>query len=254
MTEANRLLDDTRIASPCRASWDLMTGDDTVRFCGECRLNVYNISNMTALEAATLVERSDGRLCVRLYRRKDGTVLTRDCPVGLRAAVRRASRAAGAALTALLGLVSGAAARTAWAGSGQEAGGARCAAPESRQEPPAIMGKIAPPRRGDEVTVSVVDDRGAPVAGAEPFLTDLRTGEFVAAAPSGEGGRYRFAGVEPGLYTLSVTAPGYEPSRPKTVRVRRGKPADARVVLREAPEPLLGEIAPGGPGDPPRER
>jgi hypothetical protein len=28
-------------------------------------------------------------LCVRLYRRADGTVLTRDCPVGLRQRLRR---------------------------------------------------------------------------------------------------------------------------------------------------------------------
>src|ERR1700733_1488630 len=27
------LLDDLRIASPCSASWDAMTGDDQVRFC-----------------------------------------------------------------------------------------------------------------------------------------------------------------------------------------------------------------------------
>src|SRR5262245_1451782 len=100
MTNPARLLDDVRIASPCTASWDAMTGSETVRFCDQCRLSVYNLSAMTAAEAAALVERTEGRMCARLYRRADGTVITRDCPVGLRAAMRRAGRAAGAALAA----------------------------------------------------------------------------------------------------------------------------------------------------------
>jgi hypothetical protein len=38
---------------------------------------------MTAAEVQELVERRTGRLCLRLCRRWDGTVLTRDCPVGV---------------------------------------------------------------------------------------------------------------------------------------------------------------------------
>ena len=59
-----------------------MEGDDRVRFCGECELNVYNLSSMTEDEALKLVEEREGRLCVRFYQREDGTVLTSDCPVG----------------------------------------------------------------------------------------------------------------------------------------------------------------------------
>lgn len=61
-----------------------MPGDDCVRRCSACRLNVYNLSGMTRGEAAELLHRTEGRLCVRFYRRKDGTVLTSDCPVGKR--------------------------------------------------------------------------------------------------------------------------------------------------------------------------
>ena len=82
-------LEQIRIASPCPVEWDTMTGDDRVRFCGECRLNVYNIAAMTRPEALALVREAEGRVCVQLYRRPDGTVLTSDCPVGLRAAARR---------------------------------------------------------------------------------------------------------------------------------------------------------------------
>jgi len=96
------LLDNIRVASPCPASWEKMTGDDRVRFCQECKLNVYNLSEMTRLEGERLIANREGRLCVRFYRRADGTILTRDCPKGLRARVRRLSRIAGAALSAIL--------------------------------------------------------------------------------------------------------------------------------------------------------
>ena len=59
-----------------------MYGDDRRRFCSQCKLNVYNLSGMTRDEAEQLVMNSEGRLCVRFFRRKDGTVLTQDCPAG----------------------------------------------------------------------------------------------------------------------------------------------------------------------------
>jgi hypothetical protein len=83
------VLNDLRIASPCPASWHAMRGDDRVRFCDSCSKSVYNLSDLTAAEATALIRESEGRLCVRLYRRADGTVLTADCPVGLRHALRR---------------------------------------------------------------------------------------------------------------------------------------------------------------------
>jgi hypothetical protein len=71
-----------RIASPCKAAWKNMDGDDRVRFCRECNRNVYNLTAMTEREARRVVTEREGRLCVRFHRRQDGTVLTSDCPVG----------------------------------------------------------------------------------------------------------------------------------------------------------------------------
>jgi hypothetical protein len=85
-----------------------MAGNDRVRFCGECRLNVYNLSAMTRPEAEALLRAKEGRLCVRFYVRRDGTALTQDCPRGLaalrRGTVRLAARLAAAAVF-LLSLV-----------------------------------------------------------------------------------------------------------------------------------------------------
>src|SRR4051812_30175874 len=84
-------LDNIRVASPCSANWDEMYGDNRKRFCGECKLNVYNLSGMSRAEAESLLVNSEGNLCVRFYRRNDGTILTQNCPVGWQAVKRRVS-------------------------------------------------------------------------------------------------------------------------------------------------------------------
>lgn len=78
------MLDQVRVASPCNASWAEMTGDDKSRFCGKCEKHVYNLSAMSREEAELVMLEKEGNLCIRLYRRQDGTVITQDCPVGVR--------------------------------------------------------------------------------------------------------------------------------------------------------------------------
>jgi hypothetical protein len=95
-------LDRVGVAKPCKANWAEMTGDDRVRHCGSCDLDVYDISAMRRDEAqAFLASRAGaGRTCIRFFRRADGRLLTRDCPVGVRAAWRRMTWAAAALLAA----------------------------------------------------------------------------------------------------------------------------------------------------------
>src|SRR3954471_15999341 len=107
MSQRTSPLDDVRVAAPCNAGWDNMVGTERVRFCGQCNLNVYNLSAMTKPDAERLIAETEGRLCVRYYRRPDGTILTKNCPVGLRALKRRISRTASAMLSAALGFLAG---------------------------------------------------------------------------------------------------------------------------------------------------
>lgn len=120
-----------RVAAPCGEEWGEMRGDERVRFCSRCSLNVYNLSAMTRREAERLVVANEGRLCVRFYRRKDGTILTRNCPVGLARLKRRVSRVASAAAAAALGLFAGVA-------SAPQAG------QPATYDPPVIL--VTPPR------------------------------------------------------------------------------------------------------------
>jgi len=98
-----------RIAAPCPADWDQMFsfGDKRVRFCSQCNLNVYNLSDMCRQEAEALITKSEGRLCVRFYRKADGSILTQNCPVGLKAIKRRVAWMAQVVLGMVLSFVSG---------------------------------------------------------------------------------------------------------------------------------------------------
>lgn len=106
MTKFDNPLRDLKIASPCSADWNEMRGDERQRFCGDCKLNVYNLSGMTKTEAENLLSNAEGRLCVRFYKRADGSVITADCPVGWAKVKRRAGVLAAAAFSLIVSLFS----------------------------------------------------------------------------------------------------------------------------------------------------
>jgi hypothetical protein len=132
-----------------------MAGDGRVRFCPQCRQNVYNLTAMSPHDAEALVRSQEGGMCARLYRRADGAVTARDCPAGLAAARRLWYWFAGAAAVLLAAVVGVSAAVLASRGRDDDAGGA----PRGRgpfgdflgwfrppeENPPMIMGEICPP-------------------------------------------------------------------------------------------------------------
>jgi hypothetical protein len=104
------MLDRVRIASPCHASWHAMAGDDVARHCFACDKVVYNLSAMTRAEADQVLAEREGGLCVRFFQRADGTILTSDCPVGVRRTRRRRAALAGIGAGAIAVAAVGAAA------------------------------------------------------------------------------------------------------------------------------------------------
>lgn len=139
-------LESIRVASPCRADWDKMQGDDKARFCQSCAKNVYNLSAMSHKEAEALVQEKEGKLCVRFYERADGTVLTDDCPVG----IKRLRRAA---LRPVAWLAAGAAALAAWG--------------------MALFGVHPALASGSNEPVCVLKGNVAPIMGAAPMMGDV---------------------------------------------------------------------------------
>ncbi len=226
MSEPQDLLGRIRVAAPCPASWDAMEGDDRVRFCRLCELNVYDVSEMTRAEVVSLVTKTEGRVCARLYRRADGSVLTKDCPVGLRALRRRVARAAGAVFAAALGFFS--------------AGSVRTRAQDA-SSPGGEWLRVERLDAGTHATLSgaVVDPNGAVVEGAELTLTVAELGRKFKARADREG-RFRFPSLPAGTYKLDVASPGFRVFHRDDLTVGAGDVLSACVALEVGG--LLGEI------------
>jgi hypothetical protein len=139
-------LETLRVATPCHASWDDMTGTGRVRFCHLCQKKVYNLSAMTRGEGERLLAKSEGNMCVRMYRRQDGTVMTTDCPVGVRR--RRWAAVWAAAVVAALGSIATVGAAVAGIKLGvltTDVNGRPTLTLPGQQPQDVIMGDICPP-------------------------------------------------------------------------------------------------------------
>lgn len=105
MSDRQTVLDRVMVAAPCTVSWDEMAGNsDKIRFCNLCQLNVYNAREMTEGELIDLLSKEGPRPCLRLFRRADGTIITDNCPVGLRK-IRNGARRVWQAIAAACAMV-----------------------------------------------------------------------------------------------------------------------------------------------------
>jgi len=104
------------VPDPCPADWSAMTavgGDgERVRHCRHCDRHVYDLSALPRAAAEQLVAdhlSAEVPMCVRMFRRADGTVTTADCRGRWRqSAARWAARwggPVGAALSVLLAVL-----------------------------------------------------------------------------------------------------------------------------------------------------
>ena len=154
------LLDRVEVASPCPAKWEEMIGDDQARFCEKCEKNVYNLSSMYREEAEALIREKEGKMCVRFFRRSDGTLLTADCPTGVR--IKRFRRIAAASLSglALLGIWSARATQTMGASSLPRSVQVATSAPVAEPPTRVMAGEmILLPRLGKPAKIKDAKDR-----------------------------------------------------------------------------------------------
>ncbi len=77
-SENEEFLRSIRVPTPCPVSWEEMQGDDRIRFCGQCNLNVHNLSSLTTDEAAELLKEKMGkeRICVQYCQNDEGKIKT----------------------------------------------------------------------------------------------------------------------------------------------------------------------------------
>jgi len=178
-----------KVASPCPMSWDQMKGDDRSRHCNLCELNVHNIAGLSTREVEDLVTTSEGRLCVRLFRRADGSVITQDCPVGLRKYRQRVAGIASAAFAAVLSLLSVSYAQKDKDTKNVHASKIKIVRTHERVGSSSILG-------------TVTDPMGAVIPGMEVRL--FQNGESRAVVVSDADGQFSLGNLSEGIYDIVV--------------------------------------------------
>jgi hypothetical protein len=209
-----------RVARPCSMTWESFGGDDErVRSCDLCRHNVYNTAGMTRAEIAALVSTREGRLCVRLYRRADGTLITADCPVGVRQYARRVGRLASAAAALIFGL-----AGAAYGQKGYEEykKGSIKISVEKVQDAAGVRGTVYD-IYGAVITNAAIDIyRGAVDEKRDPQVKPL------VALRSDDLGRFSAEELGVGTYTVEITAAMTRPVM-RTFTVKKGTVVNLKV-------------------------
>jgi hypothetical protein len=210
-------LSSIRIASPCPADWEKMVGDERIRHCAECNLSVYNLSAMTEREARQFLGGNSGkRVCLRLYRRADGTIITQDCPWGFRALKRRATRFASALFSAVLSV------------------SVAKAQPVQQQNPQPTKEDR---QRQSGLAITVVDQQGAVLSNAQVILTGPKTKPGPQAAGVTDNmGRVEFPSLAPGEYTITVNAKYFITERQSGLMPAAGKRSNLVITMKIDPK------------------
>jgi hypothetical protein len=219
-----------QIASPCPVGWEQMRGDDRVRFCEHCELNVYNFSELDHGEIETLISKSEGRVCARLYRRSDGTVLTRDCPEGLKALRRRMSKRATAVFAALIAFCTSALSQKSSTSNTQE---------ECRQQTKIKRSKIDQQSPSSIISGVLLDQNGAVIPGAHISVRSQNTGNLHQTTSDQEG-RFNFVGLTPELVFLTIEQLGFENYELKSLSLEPNQATELEVTLVATAHALVG--------------
>jgi ankyrin repeat protein len=198
MSEPVRSFDRMIIPAPCKADWDKMIGNDRVRFCEHCNLHVTNLSSLTRQAAIRLVARSQGRLCVRMVKRSDGSVLTKQMPKQLHQIARRVSRVAASAFTATLSLATVAA----------QTGSASTSPPRENVVAESPLSSV---EIGCSLSGVISDPHGAVISRAVVTLINLKNNSFFTFVTADDGG-YKITLLPAGSYQLAVNASSFVPS------------------------------------------
>ncbi len=188
-----KLIEQINIKEPCRESWDEMSGNDEVRFCSHCSLNVTDLSAMTRQKALKIVKKAEGRICVRYVQNPvDKTPVFAD---KLYRITRRAGLAAGV-LGASLTLSTMTYAQGGTGTFDNRETSVKTSFDDSEKD------KTESPSA--EISGTVTDSEGNFAAAVAVYLYDLKSGESFTAM-SDDDGLYEFKNVRQGDYKITIS-------------------------------------------------
>jgi len=152
-----------------------------------------------------------------LFRRTDGTIITKDCPVGLRKYRRRVATFAGAVLSSVLGLVS-----------------VSFAQRESKETIDATKVKIERTANRDTSSVLsgwIADVNGAMIPGAK--VTISQKGVVKSVVQSNSEGVYLVSDLLPfDMYELEIRSPGFKNNKMKNLKVGSSEKLTLNVTMQ----------------------
>jgi hypothetical protein len=183
---------------------------------------------MTSNEIRSLLIAKEGHVCGRMYQRTDGTILTRDCPVGLRALRKRVAGFASAVFATLISAFS-----VAFSQTGQR---------------PVLSGRISvikleqltPTDEQKPLFKGVVKDiNGAVILNAEIVLINTAT-KVKRTAFSANEGTFVFEEIVEGMYELNIKAAGFKTLHRSFLFLGQGEDTTAEITLAVGePEDLI---------------
>ena len=173
-----------RIASPCSANWDRMSGSDDVRYCSDCHRKVYDFSTLRDEDVQNILSADKQRICARLSQQASFMNFRRRySSKSFIIAIQRMSRVAGMTFAAALNVIP--------------------SASNPLNTPSKNLIQIQPNPTG--IILIVVDDNGAAIPKARVVLVNEKTKkEF--EGESDTIGQFRLSDIAEGPYEITVTA------------------------------------------------
>jgi Carboxypeptidase regulatory-like domain len=223
-----------RVASPCHVGWEVMSGDDRVRFCDSCKLNVYDLGGLTTTEIKSLISETEGGICGRLHRRADGTIITRDCPVGLQAVRRRVKRLAVGVFATIVSACSVVFSQS-----------AKRYQTQPFQQLKLERDKLNQAQIGT-FSGLIVDTNGASVPFAKVSLRSPASNKTLIVYTDDKG-VFTFSDVKDGRYTLKVSAPGFMTFAADFVEINADEFASTKITLSASTKITLSVSGPESP-------
>jgi hypothetical protein len=227
------LLDSIEVKKSCTQDWDLMYGNDKMRFCEHCVKNVHDLSAMTRDKAEKFIARSGGGVCVRYVQRPDGKIQT--VSDKLYQISGRASRLAASVFGASLTLASSLYAQT----DAENTQTVR----QSVVRPENLVKNMPKETSGRSVHGTVSDANQAVIPGIKVTLKNENNGAE-QTTNSDDQGAYIFSNVESGLYTLKFD-PNYGFLGDEIAHIDLAETPDAKhdVTLQVVAMTMMGDIA-----------
>ena len=204
-------LDRVYLKTPCSTEWNLMEGNEQIRFCIECNKQVHNLSSMTREQAEDLLAKAGGELCAKIDRDERGNIITADQLKHTSLFRIPSPRFTSAAVAALLGIgiavhaeVPSPQYRIVSVSSAQSLNG-------SREKTQTRDGKSS-------IAGTVSDVNRAVIVGAKVTLTNEKSNQDHIVVTSDEG-QYRLEKIEPGTYTIKIESLGFVSFKKKGLEV-----------------------------------